>query len=174
MTWLIQSILSIFIFLNLATAQTLTNVTIDNTDSRISYAGTWDPTASHTSALDIGGSHTLSEDPNGSATFSFTGMFVFLKAPQFDIDIGYSIQQQKGVAVYYLAPKWPYTVDSYVALDGGAPQLVDMTAPPQNSPNGEETVASDVLWSATGLTNGDHRVVVTRGPSGYAVADGFT
>lgn len=76
--------------------------------------------------------------------------------------------------MYYLAPKWPYTVNSYVALDGGSPVLVDMTGPPQESLNGEETVAADVLWSATGLSNGNHQVVVTRGPSTYAVVDGFT
>jgi hypothetical protein len=75
--------------------------------------------------------------------------------------------------VYYLSPKWPYTVNSYVSLDGGAAVLVDMTGPAQNSPNGQETIQSAPLWSATGLSNGIHKVVVTIGPSGFAVVDGF-
>jgi hypothetical protein len=57
-----------------ATAQTLTNFTVDDTDPSIQYVGVWDPSSSHPSLLDVGGSHTLSEDPAGSATFTFTGM----------------------------------------------------------------------------------------------------
>lgn len=93
----------------------------------------------------------LLQDRSGSATLTFTG-----------------------VAVYYLAPKWPYAVDSYIALDGGTPQLVDMTVPatPRDPPNGEESVAYAVLWSATGLSNTAHRVVVTVGAS-FGIVDGF-
>lgn len=79
----------------------------------------------------------------------------------------------KGVAVDYLAPKWPYTVDSYVSLDGGAPVLVDMTALGTPNIDGHETVQSAALWSATGLQNTIHHLVVTIGTSGYAVVDGF-
>jgi hypothetical protein len=78
-----------------------------------------------------------------------------------------------GIAVSYLAPKWPYTVDSYVSLDGGPRVLVDMTALGTPNVDGHETVQSAALWSANGLENIVHHVVVTLGPSGYAVVDGF-
>ena len=75
--------------------------------------------------------------------------------------------------MYYFAPKWPYTVDSYVALDGGSPTLVSMTGPLQDSATGEETIAAAALWSETGLNNTNHQIVVTPGPSRYTVSDGF-
>lgn len=77
-----------------------------------------------------------------------------------------------GVAVYYLSPEWPYTVNSYVSLDGALPVLVDMTAPLLNDSTTAETVESDVRWSATGLINEEHQVVVTLGAQ-YAVVDAF-
>ena len=75
--------------------------------------------------------------------------------------------------MYYLSPKWPYVVGSLVSLDGRPAVLVNMTGPPADSPNGHETIASAPLWGETGLTNEVHMIVVTRGPSGYAVVDGF-
>jgi len=169
---MIWPLLSLLLLLHDAAAQTLTNITVDDTDPSVSYVGSWEPSASHLSSLDIGGSHTLSEDPNGSATFTFTGMSA-LVLKVFNSKIELTPFVAAGVAVYYLSPKWPYTVNSYVSLDGGPAVLVDMTGPPANSPNGQETIASAPLWGVTGLTNGVHRVVVTIGPSGYAVVDGF-
>jgi len=78
-----------------------------------------------------------------------------------------------GVSVYYLSPKWPYTVDSHISLDGSPAVLVNMTGPPADSPGGQETILWAPLWGETGLTNGLHTVVVTPGPSRYAVVDGF-
>lgn len=73
----------------------------------------------------------------------------------------------------YLAPKWPYLVNSYVSLDGATPVLVDMTALGTPNVDGHETVQSAPLWSAENLENTVHHVVVTTGTSGYAVVDGF-
>ncbi|KIM20863.1 hypothetical protein M408DRAFT_30031 [Serendipita vermifera MAFF 305830] len=103
-------------FIDLVIAQTLTNITIDDNDSSISYIGTWEPASGHLSSRDYGGSHTVSVDTAGSATFTFTGTSI-------------TTSLDPRVAVYYLAPKWPYQVDNYIALDGGTPQLVDMTVP---------------------------------------------
>lgn len=58
-------------------AQTLTNVTVDEDNSSIVYAGDWTrlPPGSRPSlTLDIGGTRTFSNDPGASARFSFTGM----------------------------------------------------------------------------------------------------
>ena len=65
-----------------AAALTLTNVTVDDTDPRISYLGSWEPRFDLQSELDCGGSHSLSEDPHGSATFNFTGMSAMLQDVQ--------------------------------------------------------------------------------------------
>jgi hypothetical protein len=75
-----------------------------------------------------------------------------------------------------LAPKWPYTVNTLVALDDQAPTKVDLTDSTTSisiaNTVGSETIGYAVLWSATGLANGVHKVVVTRGDR-YAVVDGF-
>jgi hypothetical protein len=77
-----------------------------------------------------------------------------------------------GVAVYYLAPKWPYAVNTRIALDGQTPTTVNLTdSTGSSNTNLQETIQYDVVWSATGLTNGPHKVEVTRGL--YAIVDGF-
>ena len=48
-----------------------------------------------------------------------------------------------------------------------------MSGPPIEGTNGGQTVDSNVVWSATGLNNGNHVLVVTRGTTNYAVVDGF-
>jgi len=80
--WMIWPFLSLLLSLHDAAAQTLTNITVDDSDPKISYVGSWEPSSNHLSALDYGGSHTLSEDPNGSATFTFTGMSALVRDVQ--------------------------------------------------------------------------------------------
>ena len=76
--------------------------------------------------------------------------------------------------MYYKAPKWPYAVDSSIALDGGPPTVVSMTGPNPSATGGEETIIEDILWSATGLVNTEHQVVVTKGAvSPFTVVDCF-
>lgn len=82
----------------------LDNITIDDTDRRIVYEGTWNDRSIYNSTLDFGGSHSLSEDSSAAAVFTFTG-----------------------VAVYYLAPLWPYEVDTEVTLDNGPSAIIDLT-----------------------------------------------
>lgn len=63
----------VFLFALLAHAvQAYHNVTIDDSNARIIYNGSWDQ-GKHQSSLDYNGSHALSYDPNASASFSFTG-----------------------------------------------------------------------------------------------------
>ncbi|KAG8836886.1 hypothetical protein FRB91_011062 [Serendipita sp. 411] len=133
----------------------LSNQTVDDTDGAIRYQGHWEPSSQLLSPLNFGGSHTLTDSTTASASFTFTG-----------------------VAVYYLASLWPYQVDTYVSLDGGAPVLVNLTAPsgtvaPSGVTVGEEVVDWGVRWGATGLDNISHTIVVSRGPSGYGIVDGF-
>ena len=76
--WLAQLTIPLLGLLSLVAAQTLTNLTVDDSDPRIVYVGNWESAARHTSALDYGGTHVLSSDPLGSATFSFTGRSTLL------------------------------------------------------------------------------------------------
>ncbi|KAJ7909281.1 hypothetical protein B0H13DRAFT_1553836, partial [Mycena leptocephala] len=134
-------------------AAALLNVTVDDTDPMISYLGTWEASNTHLSSLDYGGSHTVSSDNQASATFTFTG-----------------------VAVYYLVPRWPYTVNTSVSLDGGQPVVVNLTDPNASTTaeGGSESAQSSVAWSATGLSNTTHKVVLTMAnPGAFIVADGF-
>lgn len=77
------------------------------------------------------------------------------------------------MAIYVIAPKWPYTVDSWVQLDGGSLVLVDMSGPPEENTNGAENVGWDVVWGIAGLENKDHTLTLSRGTTNYAVVDGF-
>lgn len=80
-----------------------------------------------------------------------------------------------GVAVYFLSPLWPYHVTTQVQLDSQAPvliNLVDTSLPDQGG--GPETVQSGVLWSATGLNNSIHQLVISIGNGEpFAIVDGF-
>ncbi|KAJ7106809.1 hypothetical protein C8R43DRAFT_1080584 [Mycena crocata] len=127
------------------------NITIDDTDSAISYLGTWEASENQRSSLDYGGTHPVSST-GGSAVFTFTG-----------------------TAVYYLSPRWPYNVSTNVALDSAAPVYVNLTDPlsSPSPPGGSESALSAVVWSATGLANTTHKLTLTAGPDGYTVADGF-
>ncbi|SJL17429.1 uncharacterized protein ARMOST_20979 [Armillaria ostoyae] len=128
------------------------NVTIDDTDPIISYTGNWDASNSHTSALDFNGSHALSSDPFASATLTFTG-----------------------TAVYFLSPRWPYLVNSTVALDGEGAAFVNLTDPEaKGTDGGPESERYAVHWSRTGLDNKTHEVVVSMAAAGqWIVLDGF-
>ncbi|KAH9483673.1 hypothetical protein JR316_0003143 [Psilocybe cubensis] len=127
------------------------NVTVDDQDPSISYSpqGAWGLSAN--SSLDIGGAHMLTQNPNGTAVFRFTG-----------------------IAVYYLSPLWPYTVNTAVSLDSGNATLVDLVdhSRPTSPDQGPETVQSRVVWSATGLKNGPHELTMFVGAGQpFAVVD---
>jgi hypothetical protein len=71
----------VFFLLNLLSAilvaSALRNVTVDDTDASIAYAGSWEASSTLVSTLDYGGSHTLSDNAAAIATFTFTGKFYF-------------------------------------------------------------------------------------------------
>ncbi|KAJ7733662.1 hypothetical protein B0H16DRAFT_1328049 [Mycena metata] len=148
---LLLLLLTIPLFFHFASA--LINVTIDDTDPAIVYQGSWEASSTHLSSLDYGGSHTVSGDSTASATLTFTG-----------------------VAIYYLCPRWPYAVNTEVTLDGGQSVIVNLTDPiaSTTAAGGSESAQFSVVWSATGLTNTTHKLVLTMAPTGeFIVADGF-
>ncbi|KAG6874227.1 hypothetical protein C0995_003773 [Termitomyces sp. Mi166 len=126
------------------------NVTVDDQNPAIVYnpRSNWSPSAN--SSLDAGGAHMLTQDPVATATFKFTG-----------------------VAVYYMAPLWPYRVTTALSLDSGPVVLLDLVD--HSRPDvgqGPETVQSHVIWSSGELSNTQHTLVISVGAGqSYAVVD---
>lgn len=124
------------------------NVTIDDPNPSIVYKGNWVLSANN--SLNAGGAHILTQDPTATATFTFTG-----------------------VAIYFMSPLWPYTVNTAVSLDAGPPILLDLVD--HSRPNvgqGPETVQSQVIWGAAALPNIQHTLVISVGAGQpFAVVD---
>ncbi|KIY73926.1 hypothetical protein CYLTODRAFT_485065 [Cylindrobasidium torrendii FP15055 ss-10] len=135
------------------TVQAYHNVTVDDSDARVIYNGSWDQ-GNHQSSLDYNGSHALSYDPTASASFSFTG-----------------------VAIYYLSSMWPYPVNSTVTLDGEDSVFLNLTDPGATPANGGSASAQwGPRWFKTGLSNTTHELVVTMSSKQggtWIVVDGF-
>lgn len=103
--------------------------------------------------MDYGGSHILTQNSNATASFNFTG-----------------------VAIYFLSPLWPYLVNTAVSLDSGPILLIDLVdhSSSTSAVQGPETVESHVVWNATGLANGPHRLVISVGAGQpFAIVDGL-
>lgn len=136
--------------LKITTVFAAVNMTIYDNDSSITYSGVWKPSAP--SALDFSGVHMLTQDPSATASFNFTG-----------------------IAIYFLSPLWPYTVNTAISLDSGPITLVDLVD--HSRPNvgqGSETVQSKVVWNATGLNNTQHNLLISVGAGQpYAIVDGL-
>ncbi|KAF5369706.1 hypothetical protein D9615_010177 [Tricholomella constricta] len=126
------------------------NVTIDDLDPSIVYNPRASWVLSSQSSLNVGGAHMLTQDMSATATFTFTG-----------------------VAIYFMSPLWPYTVNTAVSLDSGPPILLDLVD--HSIPNvgeGPETVQSHVIWGAAGLPNTQHRLVISVGAGQpFAIVD---
>ncbi|KAF8076981.1 hypothetical protein FPV67DRAFT_1715941 [Lyophyllum atratum] len=126
------------------------NVTIDDQDPSIAYVPRQSWVLSANSNLNAGGAHMLTQDMTATATFTFTG-----------------------VAIYFMSPLWPYTVNTAVSLDSGTPILLDLVD--HSRPNvgqGVETVQSNVIWGAAGLPNTQHRLVISVGAGQpFAIVD---
>lgn len=81
-----------------------------------------------------------------------------------------------GVAIYFLSPLWPYPVNTAVSLDSGPIFLIDLVdhSSPTSPVQGPETEQSQVVWNATGLENGSHRLVISVGAGQpFAIVDGL-
>ncbi|KAJ3505856.1 hypothetical protein NLJ89_g7197 [Agrocybe chaxingu] len=103
--------------------------------------------------LNFGGQHRVTSNPSATATFNFTG-----------------------VAIYFYSPLWPFQVNTAISIDGQSPIFVDLTDYTQTPfvVDGPETVASDVVWDATGLDNKEHTLVVSVAlGQQHAVVDGL-
>jgi len=82
-----------------------------------------------------------------------------------------------GIAIYFLAPLWPYLVNTAVSLDSGPITLIDLVDHSASSPStgqGPETIQYQVVWNATGLANTQHNLLISVGAGQpYAVVDGL-
>ncbi|KAJ7584999.1 hypothetical protein C8J56DRAFT_862607 [Mycena floridula] len=125
------------IFFSCSVLARLRNITVDDSDVSIIYSTGWS-TSDINNPLNFGGFHHLSENRTATATFTFTG-----------------------VAIYYLAPLWPYPVGAQVAVDSASSILVDMQDYSRSSPDGPETVASAPIFQLTGLKNEPHTLKIS-------------
>ncbi|KAJ6526728.1 hypothetical protein B0H19DRAFT_1084314 [Mycena capillaripes] len=116
----------------------------------VAYSTGWAGDSSHLNTLDYGGSLARNRNQADWAVFTFTG-----------------------VAVYYMAPRWPYWVTTRLSLDDAASDLVNLTDPTAatEAVGRPETVAYSILWSGTGLENKQHTFIATLG--NYIIMDGF-
>ncbi|KAJ7511363.1 hypothetical protein B0H11DRAFT_2387121 [Mycena galericulata] len=144
-------ILPFFFTLFFHIAHALLNVSVDDGDlSMITYQGKWELGSPNN--LDFGGCHRYSEDAAASATFTFTG-----------------------VAVFYLAPRWPYAVSTQLSLDGRQAVFVNLTDPTvATTEDANESAEWSVAWADTGLENTTHTLLMNRPLGGeFTVVDGF-
>lgn len=72
-----------------------------------------------------------------------------------------------------MSPLWPYHVTTQVQLDAATPVLLNLADPSMpGQGGGEETVQSAVVWSATGLANARHKLLISVGPGEpFAIVD---
>jgi hypothetical protein len=83
-----------------------------------------------------------------------------------------------GVAVAFLAPKWPYNVGVQLAIDSSPPTTVDLRDYTRkfDASLGNETVPSSIVWSRDDLGDTQHTVWVSfpRGEKfDFVVVDAF-
>lgn len=92
----------------------------------------------------------VTDDPTATATFTFTGT---------------------GIA--FSSPLWADSITAAVALDGGAPETIDLSDPTQIvQDGGPSTQSSTVRWQRLDLPNSQHTLVVSVPVGGtYAVVD---
>ncbi|KIY69786.1 hypothetical protein CYLTODRAFT_442426 [Cylindrobasidium torrendii FP15055 ss-10] len=142
-------LLPALLFVGIVAAK-VSNVTFDDTDSRITYSGDWEEPHS-TPGLDYGDSHRLSMDANASASFNFTG-----------------------TAIYYLSTLWPYDVTTVITVDGES-STMDLRDHSVGATNGgEASVPYAVRWGRAGLADDTHTVRLSMAQDGlYLVVDGF-
>ncbi|KAF8888148.1 hypothetical protein CPB84DRAFT_1749551 [Gymnopilus junonius] len=152
----IVSIFLLLLFSSLDVARAAHNVTVDDTDTTIID---YEPPTSWDEAppdpLDANGSHMVTVDSSATATFTFTGEEYFpLKFVEGEFD--------PRVAIYFFAPLFPTAITTAVSLDGADPFPIDLQDPNAVTVDrGRETALSSVVWSATGLDNIRHTLVVS-------------
>jgi len=80
-----------------------------------------------------------------------------------------------GIAIYFLSPLWPYTVNTAVSLDSGPITVIDLVDHSRpNTGQGPETAQYQVVWNATGLANTQHNLRISVGAGQpFAVVDGL-
>jgi len=66
-----------------------------------------------------------------------------------------------GTSIYFLSPRWPYTVNLGISLDYGPINPVNLEHSRPDAGRDREIVAYAVVWMATELANVQHTVVVS-------------
>ena len=144
----------------------LRNITIDDSDSMITYTGDW---RRSNSTLDFGGSHAYTLDPEAQAVVTFIGSF-----PCHRICCSKTVKLALGVGVYFLSPRWPFAITMQLSLDDGPPNTLDLQDYITPFSDGSETTTSQITWNASGLTNGMHELRAFPAPSSpYVIMDGL-
>lgn len=148
------------------TAHGARNATVDDNDSSIRYSGTWQSTTTPID-LNVGGLHRLSVDRKATAVFTFTGTLLYQLSHTANSSLS-------GVAIYMMAPKWPYAVGARVSLDSGPMFSVDLEDYEGKNVNQVETIGSAVVFSRTGLSNTRHTLGISfPTDKDYLVVDAF-
>ncbi|KAJ3526766.1 hypothetical protein NMY22_g10038 [Coprinellus aureogranulatus] len=130
------------------------NVTVDDWDPSVTWAGSWSQTLPGFGRPYNGTYKTAKGDPNAYAEFKF-----------------------KGVAVYFVSARWPYTVSTQLTLDPQSPDAKPLLLKLEDY--NTTTIHRDfglakVLASATNLEYKEHTVRVDVGPNEtYSVFDAF-
>jgi hypothetical protein len=90
---------------------------------------------------------------------------------QYDVDTKL-IRDHLGTAIYYLAPLWPYDVNTSLTLDKSDPIVINLTDPNNDTaPFGSlPTVQSQILWQQSGLDNIEHNVLLSLASGGTYIA----
>lgn len=107
--------------------------------------------------------------------FAFSFFFPFLLSHLNQVDFFIFIFVAPGIAIYFLSPLWPYTVNTAVSLDYGPITLIDLVDHSRpNTGQGPETVQYQVVWNATGLANTQHNLLISVGAGQpYAIVNGL-
>lgn len=155
-------------------AHCLHNVTVYSSDPSITYTpptGSW--ISSVNNSLDAGNFHKLTQDTTATANFTFNGCSISVVLWSLHVLILEKFSLSSGIAIYYMSPRWPYLVNTAVSLDYEPPILLDLEDHSQpNVGQGPETIQSQVIWNAGGLTNTQHSLLISVGTGQpYAVVD---
>ncbi|KAJ6610622.1 hypothetical protein B0H10DRAFT_2059683 [Mycena sp. CBHHK59/15] len=130
----------------------LRNVTLDDNDSAIIYSLGWNISKGNNS-MDFGGSLHFSGNLTASASLTFRGVAVYLMAPFFSSSVGVQVE---------IDAFGTYTLD------------LEDYALPADPGLGREALQSQIVWSATNLSDSQHTIVISLPPTmGHVVLDGL-
>jgi hypothetical protein len=176
-------LLPLLLLFSAVQAQVLRNVSIDDTNTTaIQYAPTtcaggvneWG-TREGTNCYN--GTLRVCDQLGATAIFEFTGKDPLAAYP-FGTVYHWLTLLLAGVAIYLLYPLWPYPMTLVATLDSSEGVSINLTDPnAARDPASNPTALWHSVWSATGLENVQHRLVLSNGRGhdsfDWLHADGF-